>query len=185
MNDCGLLDSSAKLRNVFEIDTQYSNVVLFLLFFSDCDSLWSINSFVHLETQKVLDLNSLNKNIYYFSTFEDVNGDWEMGICQYHLELISISNSVNHVSDDTSDGSKDCISLFLLKPHPEFKSRFVSFSTLFFLQFEGNMFELLGQRTQFSFNSDDSWFNINCNSFWNLKFLFRNDILHKSPINNI
>jgi hypothetical protein len=68
-----------------------------------------------------------------------------MGICQDHLELVSVGDSVNHVSDDASDGAQDCVSLFLLQPHSEFECGFVGFGALLFGEFEGNMSELFGE----------------------------------------
>ena len=63
-----------------------------------------------------------------------------MGICQNHLEFISASNTINHVSDDTSDGTEDSVSLFLLEPHSEFNGG-ISFLVTLFYHLERDVFE--------------------------------------------
>ena len=59
LNDGGLLDSSANLGDFFKINALKSDVVLFFFLLGDKDSFRSIDSLVHLETQKVLDFNRL------------------------------------------------------------------------------------------------------------------------------
>ena len=62
LDDSSLLDSGTNLRDFFQIDWLKSDVVLLLFFFGDQNSFWSIDSLVHLETQKVLDFDRLNFN---------------------------------------------------------------------------------------------------------------------------
>ena len=61
MNDSGLLDACADLRNVVQIDTLNSEVVLVVLFLFDDHSLRAVNTLVHFETQEVLDFYGLNE----------------------------------------------------------------------------------------------------------------------------
>jgi len=61
----------------------------------------------------------------YSSVVNNVNNDWEMGVCEDHLEFVSNLNSGDHVTDGAADGTDHCISLLLLKPHSEFKSWFL------------------------------------------------------------
>jgi len=63
-----------------------------------------------------------------------------MGICQNHLEFVSVGDTIDHVSNGTSDGSEDCVSLFLLKPHSEFEG-WNSLFVFIFNHFEWNVFE--------------------------------------------
>ena len=62
MNDGGLLNTGANLGDVFEVDSLNSEVVLFFFFPCDQDSFGSINALVDLESQKVLDFESLELN---------------------------------------------------------------------------------------------------------------------------
>lgn len=57
-----------------------SNVVLLLFFLSNNNSLWGVNSFVHFESQKVLNFNSLTLNIFFtfpLSMMLTTIGKWE------------------------------------------------------------------------------------------------------------
>ena len=87
-----------------------------------------------------------------------------MGICQNHLEFVSVGDTVDHVSDGASDSTEDCVSLLLLKPHSEFEG-WNSLFVFILNHFEGDVFEWFCQGTEFTFNGDGSWFNINGNSF--------------------
>lgn len=95
---CGLVDTSADLGHFLEVDTLQGQVVLFLLFSGDDNSFRSINSFVDLEAQEVLDFESL-------SSLDYVNDDREMGVSKDHSELVANSHSSDHVSNDASDGT--------------------------------------------------------------------------------
>ena len=77
----------------------------------------------------------------YLSSFDDVNNDREMGICEDHFELVSNSNTGDHVSDSATNGTKSGISLFLLKPHAKLKSFFARFLSFFFSDLERTMSE--------------------------------------------
>ena len=125
-----MLNSSAELRDLFQIDALHGDIVFLFLFFGDCDSSWSIDSLVHLETQEVLDFNSLHKNMNYCAIVDDVDDDWEMGISENHFKFESDGDSSDEVSNYASSSAQTCVSLLLLKPHSEFEGllgRFVSF----------------------------------------------------------
>lgn len=59
LNDGGLLDSGADLRDIFEIDTLNSEIVLLFFLLGDLDSFGSIDSFVHFKSKEVLDFSCL------------------------------------------------------------------------------------------------------------------------------
>ncbi len=59
LDDSGLLDSGTNLRDLFQINGLESDVVLFFFPLCDEDSFWGFDSLVHLESQEVLDFNSL------------------------------------------------------------------------------------------------------------------------------
>ena len=61
LNDSRLLDPRADLGNVLEVDALDGEIVLLLLLLGDQHSLGSIDALVHLETQEVLDFDSLHK----------------------------------------------------------------------------------------------------------------------------
>ncbi len=70
-----------------------------------------------------------------------------MGICQNHLELVSVGNTVDHVSDRASDCTEHCVSLFLLKPHSELDG-WVALFVLLLHHLEGNVLESFCQSTE-------------------------------------
>ena len=146
LNDCSLLNSGTNLRYLFQIDTLKSNIVLLLFFLGNQNSFWGVNSLVHFESQKVF-------NLYGVSAFDDVDDYGEMGICQNHLEFVSIGDTVDHVSNGASDSTEDGISLFLLKPHSELNG-WVSFFVLVLDHFKRNVFESFCEGTQFTLDSD-------------------------------
>ena len=78
-----------------------------------------------------------------------------MGICQNHLEFVSIGDTIDHVSNGTSDGSEDCVSLFLLKPHSEFEG-WNSLFVLILNHFEGDVLEGFSQGTELTLNGNGS-----------------------------
>ena len=59
LDDCGLVDSSAHLRHLFQVNALDGHVVLFFFFLGDEHSFGSINALVDLESQEVLDFKSL------------------------------------------------------------------------------------------------------------------------------
>ncbi len=61
MDDGGLLDSGADLRDILKVDSLDGQIVLLLLLLGDEDSLGSVDAFVHLEAQEVLDFDSLGR----------------------------------------------------------------------------------------------------------------------------
>ena len=67
-----------------------------------------------------------------------------MGVCQDHLELVPVGDSIHHVSDGGSDGTEDCVSLLLLKPHSELEG-WVSFFVFVLDHFERDVFEGFGK----------------------------------------
>jgi len=87
-----------------------------------------------------------------------------MGVCQNHLELVSVGDTVDHVSDCGSDGTEDSVSLFLLKPHSEFNG-WVALFVLILDHFEGNVSEGFGEGTEFALDDDLSWLDIDGDSF--------------------
>jgi len=93
-----LLDSGAALGDFLEVDSLESEVVLLLFLSGDEDSFGSVDAFVDLEAQEVLDFQSL-------SSLDDVDDDREMGVGEHHSELVSGGDSDDHVADDSSDGS--------------------------------------------------------------------------------
>ena len=96
LNDCGLLDSGATLRDFLEVDALKSEVVLLFFLSGDEDSFGGVNALVDLESQEVLDFQSL-------SSLDDVDDDGEMGIGEHHSEFVSGGDSDDHVADDSSD----------------------------------------------------------------------------------
>ena len=117
-----------------------------------------------LNPKKFLISTVCNKRKNYSAVVSDVNDDWEMGVCQDHLELVSVGDTVDHVSNGWSDGTEDGVSLFLLKPHSEFDG-WVALFVLIFNHFERNVSEGFGEGTEFTLDNDLSWLDINGDSF--------------------
>ena len=55
-----MLDSGTDLRNVLEVDSLNGEVVLVLFLLADDDSLGAVDALVDLESQEVLDFESLS-----------------------------------------------------------------------------------------------------------------------------
>lgn len=79
LDDSGLLDSSANLGDIFQVDSLNSQVVLLLFLLADNDSLRGIDPLVHFEAQKVFYFYSLNKkgSTLPFSMTLTTMGKWE------------------------------------------------------------------------------------------------------------
>jgi len=79
LDDCGLLDSSTELRDVFKVDALDSDVIFLFFLLGNSDSLGGIDSLVQLEAQKVLNFDSLNKKRYTvpLSRMLTTTGKWE------------------------------------------------------------------------------------------------------------
>lgn len=60
LDDGGLADAGADLGDLLEVDALDGDVVLFLLLLGDEDSLGGVNALVDLESQEVLDFESLS-----------------------------------------------------------------------------------------------------------------------------
>ena len=101
-------------------------------------------------------------NIVYFSSLDDIDDNWKVRISKNHSEFISCCNSSHHVTNFTSNCSKDSISLFFLKPHPKFNSILFVFELLF-SNLEWNVFKAFGNFAKWAFNSNISGFDINGN----------------------
>ena len=117
----------------------------------------------------------------YSAVVEHVYDDWEMGVGQDHLKLISVGNSVDHVSNCWSDGTEDSVSLLLLEPHSELDWRAALF-VLILHHFERNMLEWFGQAAELALHWYGSWFNIDCDSFGDFQFLLWDDVFHYHTI---
>jgi hypothetical protein len=89
----------------------------------------------------------------YFAVLNDVDNDWEMGICQNHLEFVTVGNTVNHVSDGASDSTENCVSFLFLKPHSEFDG-WISFFVLILDHFEGNVLKSFCKGTELALDSN-------------------------------
>ena len=74
-----MLNSSADLRDVLEVDALDSEVVLLLFLLGDGDTFRSIDSLVHFESQEVFNFDSLYKEsvtLPFSMTFTTI-GKWE------------------------------------------------------------------------------------------------------------
>lgn len=60
LDDGGLVNTCTHLRNLLQIDSLESDVVLFFLFLGDQNTFRGIDTLVDLEAQKVLDFKSLS-----------------------------------------------------------------------------------------------------------------------------
>ena len=59
LDDCSLLDAGTSLRNLLQINSLQSDVVLFLLFLWDDNSFWCVNPLIHLKSQEVFYFDGL------------------------------------------------------------------------------------------------------------------------------
>lgn len=163
LDDGRLLDAGADLRDFFEVNALKGEVVLFFFLSGDEDTFGSIDSLVDLETEEVLDFESL-------ASVEDVDDDREVRVGEDHAELVADSDSGNHVADDASDGTEYCISLLLLEPHAELKSGLSPLGVLL-SDLEGNVAEALGEFAERALDSDCAGFDVDGDSFWDFEFL--------------
>ena len=95
-----------------------------------------------------------------------------MGISEDHLELVSNSNTSDHISDNASNSTKYSISLLLLKPHSESESRLAIFLGIFFSDFKWDVTEAFGEFSKWALDSDGSSFDLDSDSVWDFEFLF-------------
>jgi hypothetical protein len=101
-----------------------------------------------------------------------------MGVGQDHSELIPDRNASKHVSNGASNGPEDGVSLFLLQPHPKLDGgRFGLFAEIL-SDFNGDMFEAPGERTEFALNDDLAGLDVNSDTFWDFEFLLSYDVFH-------
>jgi len=173
LDNGGLVNTSADLRNLFEVDALQGQVVLFLLLSGDEDSLGSVDSLVDLESQEVLDFEGL-------ASVEHVDDDREVGVGQDHAELVADSDSGDHVSDDASNSTQHCVSLLLLEPHAESESGLVGPLGVLFADLEGNVAEALGEFAEWTLDCYGSGFDLDGDSIRDFEFLLSDYILHYS-----
>lgn len=153
------MDSGTTLGNFLKVDSLESQIVLLLFLSCNDDTFGSINTLVNFEAQKVLDLES-------FASIKDIDDNREVRIGKHHFEFVADCDSSNHVSNDTSNSSQHCVSLLLLKPHPESKSLLVILFGVLFGDLKGNVTEAFCKFSKWAFNSDCSGFNFNSDSIW-------------------
>lgn len=165
LDDGGLMDAGTALRYFFEVDALDCEVVLFFFLSGDEDSLWSINSLVELEPQKVFNFEG-------FAVVEDVDGDREVGVCEDHLEFVADGDSGNHVADDTSHCAEYCVSLLLLEPHAELESGLVGLLGVFLSDLEWDVAEGFGEFPEGALHCDSAGLDFDGHSFWDFELLF-------------
>ena len=171
LDDGRLLDAGADLRDFFEVNALKGEVVLFFFLSGDEDTFGSIDSLVDLETEEVLDFESL-------ASVEDVDDDREVGVGQHHAELVADGDSGDHVADDAAHGAEHCVSLLLLEPHAEPESWLVGPLGVLFADLEGNVAEALGEFSEWALDSDGASFDFDGDSVGDFEFLLSNDVLH-------
>ena len=164
LDDGRLLDAGADLRDFFEVNALKGEVVLFFFLSGDEDTFGSVNSLVDLETEEVLNFESL-------ASVEHVDDDREVRVSEDHAELVADGDSGDHVADDASDGTKHCVSLLLLEPHAEPKSGLVGFLCVLLADLEGNVAEALGEFAERALDCDCAGFDVDGDSIWDFEFL--------------
>ena len=87
-------------------------------------------------------------NKYYFSSFNNIDNNREMGISKNHLEFIANTNTVHHISNNASYSSEKSISFLLLEPHSKLDSLFSIFLKLVFSKLKWNMLEGFGNLSE-------------------------------------
>jgi len=107
----------------------------------------------------------------------DEGVDGEMGIGESHLELVTLGDTVDHVSDLGSNGGN--AGLLLSLGHPELESQFSN--TLFVFSLgngERNVLESSGDGTSGSLNGDFSGLEIDFDSSGDDEFFFGKNVFH-------
>lgn len=101
-----------------------------------------------------------------------------MRVSEDHAELVPDGNSSNHVADSAANGTQDCVSLFLLEPHSEFKGVSIALSAFLFADIDGDVLEAPGKGAQLALDCNFPCLQVDRNALWDLELLFSNDKLH-------
>ena len=101
-----------------------------------------------------------------------------MGVGEDHFELVAHGDSGDHVADGASNGSKHCVSLLLLQPHPELKSAGLALITGLLPDLDRDVLEALGESTQLALDHNLSGLHLDVHALGDLEFLLGDDVLH-------
>lgn len=158
------MDTGAALGHFFEVNALKGQVVLLLFLSGDKNSLRGIDALVDFEAQEVLNFESL-------ASVEHVDDDREMGVGKDHAELVTSSDSGDHVADYAAYGAEHCVSLLLLEPHSEPESWLVALLGVLLADLEGDVTEALGQLAEWALDSDCAGLHLDVDSIWDFQFL--------------
>jgi hypothetical protein len=101
-----------------------------------------------------------------------------MGVGQDHLELVSNSDSGEHVADGAANGTENCVSLLLLQPHSEFECVGLGLLADLLADLNGDVLEPSGEGSQLALHYNLSGLDVDGDSLGNLEFLLSNNELH-------
>ena len=101
-----------------------------------------------------------------------------MGVGEDHFELEANRHSGEHISDSASNGSKHCVSLLFLKPHPELEGIGLVLTTGLLSDLDRDVLESLGKSTKFTFDHYLTCPYFDTHAFGDLELLLSDDVLH-------
>ena len=101
-----------------------------------------------------------------------------MGVGEDHFELVAHRHTGEHVAHCASNGSKHCVSLLLLQPHPELKSAGLALVTGLLSDLDGDVLEALGESTKLALHHDLTSLHLDAHALGDLELLLGDDVLH-------
>ena len=170
LNEARLMDLTAGEGDVVQI-VSFNDEFIFHFFSSgDLNTGKHVDLSDDLFTQEVLDFEGC-------IVVGDEGVDGEMGIGESHLESVTFSDTVDHVSDLRSDGGN--AGLLLSLGHPELELQLSN--TLFVFSLgngERNVLERSSDGSSGTLNGDFSGLEINIDSSGDDEFFFGKNVFH-------